>query len=785
MKPMLSLVLTLGLAAPVLAQAPTDSEDPSSLDTTEALQEPSASQGAAPAPFEVRRLEFGLSGVETDTLSSRFREYQAVPTGVVVPNLRFAGNQKFWYDVLGENVLQRDARYRAVAEPGGIGLEAEFVKIPHSFGNAGHTLLQQTEAGVFTMSDSLQQAFQDAIKKQYDSSRPGVNYAFLSKLVAPSLADAPAVDMALLRERGQAEIRLARDKPWDVRLTYFQEKRRGTRPGGTSFGFGNVVETPEAIDYRTRDFGISGEWRRSSLLLRGSFHYNDFDNHNPTQTFDNPFRIVDSTDASAYSAPGSGSIAGAATGRIALPPTNSAVTGSLGFLVKFRSNSRFSTDATVGEWRQDAAFMPETTNSAIAVPDQGLPASLDGRIKTFTLSSALTSQPARGLHLAARFRRYDMTNDTPRISLHEGYVRFDAVFEDIPRISVPYGNTTEALSLSASYDIGSVTVEGGYKLDRWDRTFRETERTNQNVGYLKADVRALDWLVLRATAEKGSRSFDGLDLERSEHASYLEPESPVNLLAIPPETRQIDGTPLCPTGTTCNLRYDQAEKDIQRLGGLLILSPGGKATITLSYLNGKDDYEKSLFGLTSFESESITAEVDYTPTDRMNVYAFYTRENLSAFLRGRQSGATVSGNPLDTWIADMNDEVDSFGGGATLGLVKEKMELKLYGNYQKVDGNNDISSPPGGAPANARAAVGGVAGIPMFDDTKLSTVSADLAYRATKQLVVGLGGWYQKYTLRDSGTSGLPNYAPGSFFLAADDSDFTAKVVYVRATYAW
>lgn len=787
-KPTLSLVLVLGLAAPGAVRAASASDESPAL-AGEAEQKPAASPepaAAMPATFAIRQIDFGIQGVETDTDSSRFREYRAVPTGVVVPFVHFKGNEKFWYDIVGQNVLQTDARYRAVLRPWSIGITADFVKIPHRFGNAGHTLLSETGAGVWSMSDTLQQAFQDAIKKQFDTSKPGVNFAFLNNLVTPSLAAANSVDVALLRERGQVELRLTRDKPYDVRLTYFQEKRRGDRPAGTSLGFGDVVETPEVIDYRTRDFGVTGEWTRSWGLLRGAFHYNDFANHNPTQSFDNPFRAVDATDASAYAAPGSGSIAGAAFGRVALPPNNKSVTGSLGFLVKFAGNSRLSADATLGQWVQDAAFMPMTTNTAISLPDQGLPGRLDGKMETFSLSSAFTTRPVDHLYLAARFRRYDLTNDTPRIEFPEGYVRFDAVFEDIPRISVPYGWTTDALTLSASYDFGKLNLEGGYKLDRVDRTFRETEKTTQNLGYAKLDLRAADWLVLRATAEKGSRGFDGLEFERSEDASYLNPGAPANLLAVPSETLQKDGTPLCPAGTVCNLRYDQAEKDIDRYGALVELSPGsGKVTMTFSYLKAKDDYKNSLFGLTKADSESITGQVDFTPTDRVNLYGFYTRENLTSFLHGRQSGATVSTSSLDDWTSDMKDKVDSLGGGATFGVVKDKADLKLYGNYQKVDGNNDIASPAGGGPQLARATIGGVAGIPLFDDTKLYTLSAELAYRATSKWTLGFGGWYQDYKLADSNTTGLANYVPGSFFLAADDSDFKAHVLYVRASYLW
>ena len=776
------LILTLGLTASATAQQP-----PTKPDAPASPAPAAAEMGPA---FSLRRIDFGIQGVETDTNSSRFREYRDVPTGVFIPFARFAGDQKFRYDVTAENLLQDDARYRVLADPGSVGIRAEFVKIPHRFGNSGRTLLENTGPGVLSISPTLRQTFQTAIERQFAANRSGVNYTFLSSLVNPSLSAASPIDIALLRERGQVEMRLTRDKPYDIRLLYFQEHRRGTRAAGTSFGFGNVVESPEPIDYRTRDFAATAEWTRKSLLLRGSFHYNDFANRIPFEEFANPFRITDATDPSAYTGPASGSIGGPAFGRESLPPDNKAVTGSVGFLYKFAKRSRLSADATLGQWSQNDAFMPFSTNTAITSPVRAtdlssLPArSLDGKIRTFSLSSLFTTRPADHLTLTARFRRYDLRNDTPRIAFPEGYVRFDAVWEDIPRISVPYGNTTDAFTASAAYDFGTVTLEGGYRYDKWDRTFRETESTGQNVGYLKADLRPADWVVVRGSLEKGSRDFSGLEIEKSEDASFLEPGAPANLLAVHPET-------VCPGTTVCNLRFDQSKKHLDRYGAFVELSPGGKASLTFSYIKGKDRYTESLFGLIRADNEAMSAEVDYSPHERVNLFAFYTRENISTFQRGRQSGATVSVNPLDDWTSEIEDKVDSLGAGATFGLVKETVELTLNGNYQRVDGNNDFASPVGGAPELGRRATGGITDIPFFDDTKLYTLSAELAYHVTKAFRVGIGGWYEQYKLRDlnsndiSGGVLLTNYVPGSFFLAANDHDYKAHVLYVRASYLW
>jgi MtrB/PioB family decaheme-associated outer membrane protein len=754
-----------------------------------AAAEPPPAAEAVPA-FALRRIDFGLQGVETDTSSSRFREYRDVPTGVFLPFARFAGGDRVRYDVSAANVLQGDARYQALVESGAFGLRAEFVKIPHRFGNDAHTLLQDTGPGILSISPTLRRAFQSAIEQQFALNKAGVNYTFLSSLVNPSLAAAGPIDLALLRERGQVEMRLTRGKPYDVRVMYFQEHRRGTRAAGTSFGFGNVVESPEPIDYRTRDFGATAEWTRKSLLLRGSFHYNDFANRNPFELFDNPFRVTDSTDASAYTGPASGSIGGPAFGRESLAPDNKAVSGSIGFLYKFQKRSRWSVDATLGQWTQNDAFMPFSTNTAITTPVRAtdvasLPArSLNGRIHTLSFSSLFTTRPADHLVLTARFRRYDKRNDTPRIAFPEGYVRFDAVWEDIPRISVPYGTTTDAFVGSAAYDLGRVTLEGGYRADRWDRTFRETERTSENVGYLKADVRALDWLVFRGSVESGTRGFHGLDIEKSEDASFLAPGAPSNLFAVPSST-------VCAGSTVCNLRFDQSKKDIRRYGAFATLSPGGKASLTLSYLKAKDRYTESLFGLLRADTGTFSAEADYAPTERVVLFAFGAREDITTFQRGRQSAATVSTSALEDWTSEIGDKVDSFGGGATLSLLKEKLELTLNGSYQRVDGNNDITAAVGSAAEISRRATGGITDIPFFDDTKMYTLSAELPLHVTKAFTVSLGGSYERYVLRDLASNDitegvlLANYVPGSFFLAANDHDYRAHVVYVRGSYQW
>ena len=108
------------------------------------------------------------------------------------------------------------------------------------------------------------------------------------------------------------------------------------------------------------------------------------------------------------------------------------------------------------------------TNVAIVAPLNAsdintLPArSLDGRVNTTGATLQLTSTPVKNLNLSARWRYYDFDNRTARITF-PGYVRFDAVWQSIGRINVPYSFRNSRADLTASYNLGRGSVEAGFR----------------------------------------------------------------------------------------------------------------------------------------------------------------------------------------------------------------------------------------------------------------------------------------------------------------------------------
>ena len=215
------------------------------------------------------------------------------------------------------------------------------------------------------------------------------------------------------------------------------------------------------------------------------------------------------------------------------------------------------------------------------------------------------------------------------------------------------------------------------------------------------------------------------------------------------------------------------------------ISPSDKVTFLVGYFRTKDDYTESKFGLVTAKLDSLSLDFDVSPNDKTSLYAFYSYEKIANFQIGRQSGATPSNNPIDNWTSDVGDKVNSVGVGADFILVPDKWFLNLYGRYQKVDGNNTLFSAPGSAPSLARAGIGGVQSLAVYDDSKIATVSAEAKYQFATEWAVSLGAWIEDYKFNDLASDGLTNYVPASFFLAANDGSYTAKVAYVRFTYHW
>jgi hypothetical protein len=196
-------------------------------------------------------------------------------------------------------------------------------------------------------------------------------------------------------------------------------------------------------------------------------------------------------------------------------------------------------------------------------------------------------------------------------------------------------------------------------------------------------------------------------------------------------------------------------------------------------------------GLVNDKYDTFTLEAGYNPGERANLYVFYSYENGDILQNGRQSGSTVNFNPADVWTSNITNKGNTFGAGVDLTVVPEKWFVSVWGRYQDIDGNNDVTLLPGYSTSiyssSTLAQCVGSAGpcaIPEFDDTKFTSVYGSIRYQFAKRWKAAAGVGYEDYQIKDAQTGNTLNYMPASFFLQANNRDYSAWVGFAGVTYS-
>ena len=696
--------------------------------------------------------------------SAKFQEYRDLGSGFRLRELHIWGDDPGsdrYFDFLGRNVGRRDARLGLdYGTWGGWGVKVDYNKIPHRFGNNALFLWNITGPGHFEIADPSQQAVQNAIAAQFAASPAGVNYAFLRGLLTPYLQAAGSLDIGLRRDRTDMTFELGKMAKLGWALQIQHENRNGFRPYGGSFGFGNAPEIVEPIDYDTSSAELRGEWNAKNAGVQFGYRYSRFKNDIATLYWDNPFRATNATDPSAYSSPGSGSIGGAATGFADLAPDNNASLLFFNGRAKLGGSWWVKGRASYQVLTQDDALLPYTLNSAIVGLDEhrhpfdptnpaNLPArNFDGKVKVANLAADAGTDLGQSFDLAFHYRYYDYDNQSGVIHF-PGYVRFHAVWEDIERHNAPYSYTRETTTAELGWEVNRTSnLLLAVERRSWERSLQETANTDEDAVRLSFDTRAITNLALRASYERGDRSFDEYDNERGGGATFEEPES-TNL----PGMR----------------KFNQAERtyDLWMLQGDYTI--GDNLTLTGSWQGRKDDYDKSAFGLQSADTMAYGLELGWALAAGRTLYVFANRDELDYFLQSRQSGATPSNDPLASWSGDFSDKTSTLGVGFNCDPCAGKWTADVSGRYSKTAGFLDLFSPPGGSPDVAFD-------IPNYDDVTLWAIDGRIDYRFTDHFSTGISWLYEDYEINSFLTRGLIPFLPAAPLLDLVNGGYQGNV---------
>jgi len=724
-----------------------------------------------------------------DTDSAKFVEYREVPKGISLPELALQGGVKGnEYGLLGEKIAQTDQRFTGYFNVSWLDMKFDYNQIPHNMSFGGHTLFAETSPGVWNMNATLRKALGDAVDAVPTAAR---TYPFYAALLAPTIESANSIDVTSQRNRGEYVFEIGKRLPFDLSFTYMRETKTGYRgaSGGDILGtVTSAVDVGETMNETTQDFGIRAAFNFKYGNAYAKFNRNIYNDQVDALVIDNPFRATDYP-YTATSAPG-----GPAQSRFSTSPDNEASRGAFGVILKFPLQTRITGDLAFGQWTQDAAFLPYTINSVIFSPT-GAPAnslstlqqkSLNGKVNTTSVNLGFSSRPIPGLGIRARYRSYDLSDKTAKWVITGdvagspdrswGVVTPSADAPFGHATANPYSNTTNRFDAQVSYDFWALTLEGSVRAATFERTYREATSGDETGFGFAAIYRTSDWLALRAYVDAANRTAEG-------HTIY-------------------------------GFQMDEAERESTRTGVNVNITPADKFDFGFSYFRRHDEYPNrpdriavsggvpipgaqpipgTPSGLLEASYDTYSFDVGFTPNERTEIRGFYTYEkNASTNQWSTTTGATatppLSLNNLMN-LAD-SDRGDTFGANARFDIVPEKWTFSFMLSHQKVDGIMDITANETGSFYNPGRTTlipsgqGGAADIVDYDDTKLTTVVADLAYAVAKAWTLSFGYAYEEYSHTDAFSDGNTIFPQSVlFFLKGNDGGYKVNIGYARLSY--
>jgi MtrB/PioB family decaheme-associated outer membrane protein len=670
----------------------------------------------------------------------KFEEYRDIPEGAFLGGLRlrvFTPDEQYSVQATGSKWGQADQEFGLGGGRLGLwNLDFTWDQTPHVLSTTARLLESEAARGIFTLP----------------TPRPPLtDYNFGRRVDAVSLR----------WDTGKFSFSVTPTPDVELRADYTRIHKSGDRPLGIPFGGpgSNVLEILEPVDQTIHDLRLKASVAREAWQLQLGYAFSLFDNGHRAVTADNPCFGLSNVVTAARPGCGADGVGAPATGGVSLPPSNQAHTWNVAGGVNLPMNTRLSASVAYGLRLQNAGFLPQTVNSALASPLLGLPAgSLDGMVATTLVSLQAVTRPWSPLTLTARYRYYDY-NDVTRELQFSARALDDRVVvpENVKALRPDY--TKQNADLDTRWRLGgplALTVGAGW--ERWSRNdkVREVPTSDEYFGKVAIDATAGEWLTARLTYRPSARRLDEYHTWAHYTALHVDPVTSAALAG--------NQSPLL-------RKYDEGERDRQRVDLLVQIAPGERLGGTVSAGYRGDDYLRSPLGLERATSWSAGADVTLVPCDGLTVVAGYVREWIFEKQRSRSAPDLADSE----WISDNADTVDT----AHVGLqakLSAALDWTLGASYSTATGT--VKTRNGGP-------LGGARRFPAFVDSLLRFDTA-LRYRLGDHWTASLGYVYERFGQHDWRSDTVNPFVPAvgsSIFLGHQVSGYDAHILAMTLGY--
>ncbi|MBI4348626.1 MAG: MtrB/PioB family outer membrane beta-barrel protein [Elusimicrobia bacterium] len=730
--------------------------------------------------------------------SSKFNEYRDLKDGPYLYDFRVTteGADGLLFEVAGKNAGYDDQSYRIWAgQAGTYSVELEWDQLNHLLSNRARTPFIYQGDGLFTAPGQV--GLTAAGKNQAPSAaQMALNDplipAYLRTYLRPT-------ELGNDRRKFTATANLRPADALKFRLSASNEDRSGNKvsygPIGDRPPRSYNIQLPEPIDYRTREVKFETDYLGKSSQANFTYELSNFWNNVDAVTWRN---IYADDGAGTFEAWQAREVA--TYGRRALPQDNLFQNFSLTYGVDLPWASRLSASASYGIAEQDNQLLPYSTNGMVE-PGPGTawndPAKLPRQTSKAKHESKLVNvdwvvHPLKQLRLRAFGRYYGLSNKTPVTEWR--YITSDVPSTDAGaatyinrRRNLAYQYDKQNYGLEGDYSIAfwNTTFGLGYEWERFGRKYREAN-TTEHIVRASARTRPLKWLTARTKVSYGDRKAGHYEPEAGAYSYWYAPtEASDNIdsgftFENHPDTR----------------RWDVTDRKRKQVDLSFSASPADSLDVSLSGRWRDDNFDSNVapsqpllhyagaaagftaadrvlfspgdqVGLIRDTRNYVGVDVSYAATKRLRVNVFGGREQGDSFQRGFEFQENNKANPTAIaaatelgpwsrrsmqWIADTRELTYSYGAGASVDIIEEKLAFNtnLTHSIGKVDMDYDgfgVYSSVSGAPLPNNHEFS-FRSPPVIRNDRIA-VSSSLDYKVLRDLTLSLGYLFDYFRQSD------------------------------------
>ncbi len=726
---------------------------------------------------------------EKEGESAKFNEYRDIEDGFYLYKFSVEGvdnDNGRYIELKGTNVGREDQNLKLRGGGAGKwGVELEWDEIPHNLSEKAKTPYIKGGDGLYTVPANAGITSITAASLAQDTSVSNFLNTYLH-----------STDLETKREKGRVALTYTPTAALKFKLEYSDERKNGEQLTGAPIGDrpprSLVVQLPETVDYETKDLKLEAEYNGKNFQAVASHLVSDFTNDTDSLTWQSMFYGDDGDDADLGSNNAIGRTA-STYGRMALPPDNRYQNTSLTLGINLPLDSRLTASASQGKMEQDENLLPYSYSTLdptnVLAVDWNDTAKLprpkaDAEINTTQYNVEYSIDPIDRLNLHTFYRYYDLDNDTNTDEWY--YVTSDTASNTAAGTSVnnqrknlAYAYTKKSTGLDLSYNIWRSTLGLGYEKEDIERDFREAD-TEEDIYKVSLNTKPVNWLKVKLKYLLGERdggTYNGEVTDQSYHftnAAESGTDRPVSAFGNHPDLR----------------KSDLSDRERKQFDAKAMLNPTTALNLSLSYGQREDDYDSDVestqplagvsvataeaqalltagdqLGLLKNDRKTYTVDAGYVPTERLSFTVFATREESEAKQRGMAfdennrigNADGILGNADDTpdwgnaakqWTAKIDDKTDTLGAGFGFVIIPNKLNFATDYTYSYGTVAIDYGGYGDGLPLNSNTYYYAFTD-PEKVKHKQHTVNATLEYKATKNVVVGVGYLYDKYDISD------------------------------------